>query len=178
MSVNNVKEWLLLGYSDPSKHQDVYHHISMDIEEAKALVSLEKLEMHLLGKSPSHQYFMTWNYDTTWQYDIGLQGMGFQNRMFKGRVNNNCYSVHQQHKGVHEGIVLCTTCFVLASNGISHVFPPHVRYSIYVDDLIVSYVLKELLRMLHKILLMVQLSGPLNTGMHLKTLILILNPSL
>ena len=36
VSVNYVKEWLLLDYSDPSKQQDVYHHISMDIEEAQA----------------------------------------------------------------------------------------------------------------------------------------------
>ena len=63
----------------------------------------------------------------------------FQNRKFEVRVYVNCYSVLQQHEGVPEGIVLCTTCFVIASNGISHVFPPHVRYSVYVDDLLVSY---------------------------------------
>ena len=92
-------------------------------------------------------------YDTTWRYHIfrelhncGLRGNlpicirnFFENRTFQVRLNDSYSSVHVQHEGVPQGSVLSTTCFIVAINSVSHVLPPGVRYSMYVDDLLISY---------------------------------------
>ena len=92
-------------------------------------------------------------YDTTWRYNIlrelyNIRLRGnlpicirnfFQNRVFKVRVGSNYSTTHEQHEGVPQGSVLSTTCFIIAINSISHVLPPGIRYSIYVDDLLISY---------------------------------------
>ena len=121
-----------------------------------ALVSLEMYIRNAFAKQESVTsvfFYLEKAYDTTWRYNIlrelhniGLRGNlplciknFFQSRAFKVRVNNNYSSTHQQHEGVPQGSVLSTTCFIIAINSISHVLPCGVRYSIYVDDLLVSY---------------------------------------
>ena len=93
-------------------------------------------------------------YDTAWRFGIlrtihesGLQGelpkfirAFLANRKFKVKVGNPFSTLHNQEEGVPQGSVLSVTLFALAINGIASVIPKDVMFSLFVDDLSLSFV--------------------------------------
>ena len=61
------------------------------------------------------------------------------NRKFKVKVGNTFSTLHNQG-GVPQGSVLSVTLFALAINGIASVIPKDVLFSLFVDDLSLSFV--------------------------------------
>lgn len=94
---------------------------------------------------------LTKAYDTTWNcgilvalHECGIRGhlavyvQNFlNNRIFKTKVGNVHSTDHIQEEGVPQGSVMSCTLFSLAINGITKVLPPNVKYSLYVDDLVI-----------------------------------------
>ena len=62
------------------------------------------------------------------------------NRKFKVKVGNTFSTLHNQEEGVPQGSVLSVTLFALAINGIASVIPKDVMFSLFVDDLSLSFV--------------------------------------
>lgn len=92
-------------------------------------------------------------YDTAWRYgiikrihEIGLRGelplfikAFLKNRLFRVRIGNILSEEMTQEEGVPQGSVLSVTLFALAINGISEVIPPGILYTLFVDDLSISF---------------------------------------
>lgn len=90
-------------------------------------------------------------YDTTWKYNIirslhsgGVRGhMGkyianfLHNRTFRAKIGNSFSDSVPQEEGVPQGSVLSCTLFALAINNIAENLPIDVKYSLYVDDLMI-----------------------------------------
>lgn len=92
-------------------------------------------------------------YDTTWRYGIlqdlvnsGISGnmlycikdfLSF--RTFRVRLGDSLSDVFIQENGVPQGSVLSVTLFSLKINSLTRVIPPSVQYSLYVDDLQISF---------------------------------------
>ena len=93
-------------------------------------------------------------YDTAWRFGIlrtihesGLRGelpkfirAFLANRKFKVKVGNTFSTLHNQEEGVPQGSVLSVTLFALAIHGIASVIPKDVMFSLFVDDLSLSFV--------------------------------------
>ena len=92
-------------------------------------------------------------YDTAWRYGIlkavhecGLRGemplfikAFLTNRFFRVKIGNTVSDRCRQEEGVPQGCVLSVTLFALAINGITSVLPPGVLYTLFVDDLSLSF---------------------------------------
>ena len=92
-------------------------------------------------------------YDKVWDYlvlkelyDFGFRGElpiyiadFLRNRKFQVRVGNKLSKVFKQEMGVPQGGILSVTLFVIAMNTIVRRIDGRITYSIYVDDLRVSY---------------------------------------
>ena len=92
-------------------------------------------------------------YDTAWRYGIlkdlfncKLRGElpifiknFLRNRLFKVHVGASISTVKIQEEGVPQGSVLSVTLFALAINGIAKVIPHDILYTLFVDDLSVSF---------------------------------------
>ena len=92
-------------------------------------------------------------YDTAWRYGIlkTLHEYGFRgelplfiqaflkNRRFKVKIGNTFSSLHSQKEGVPQGSVLSVTLFALSINGIASVIPKDVLFTLFVDDLSLSF---------------------------------------
>ena len=92
-------------------------------------------------------------YDTAWRYGIlkTLHDYEFRgelplfieaflkHRRFKVKVGNAFSSFHSQEEGVPQGSVLSVTLFALSINGITSVIPKDVMFSLFVDDLSLSF---------------------------------------
>ena len=92
-------------------------------------------------------------YDTAWRYGIlkavhecGLRGKMplfikafLTNRFFRVKIGNAVSDRCRQEEGVPQGCVLSVTLFALAINGITSVLPPGVLYTLFVDDLSISF---------------------------------------
>ena len=92
-------------------------------------------------------------YDTAWRYGIlktlheyefrGELALFIQaflkNRRFKVKVGNTLSSVHNQEEGVPQGSVLSVTLFSLSINGIASVIPKDILFTLFVDDLSLSF---------------------------------------
>lgn len=92
-------------------------------------------------------------YDTTWKHGVlldlaryGIKGRMFgtiysflKKRSFRVRLGTIMSSVHIQENGVPQGGVLSVTLFLIKLNSIGNVIPKSLTYSIYVDDIQLSY---------------------------------------
>lgn len=92
-------------------------------------------------------------YDTTWRYGIlrdlhayGLQGRMLslienflQDRFFKVRLGATYSKLFEQENGVPQGSVLSVTLFIVKMNSIATAIPRNISYSLYVDDVHISY---------------------------------------
>ena len=92
-------------------------------------------------------------YDTAWRYgilktihDTGLRGemplfiqAFLARRFFQVKVSNTLSERKCQEEGVPQGSVLSVTLFALAINGISSVIPKDILYTLFVDDLSLSF---------------------------------------
>ena len=92
-------------------------------------------------------------YDTAWRYgilkvlhNIGLRGelplfikAFLENRYFRVRIGNTLSDLKIQEEGVPQGSVLSVTLFALAINGIASVIPHDVMFTLFVDDLSLSF---------------------------------------
>ena len=92
-------------------------------------------------------------YDTAWRYgilrvlhSIGLRGelplfikAFLKNRYFKVRVGNTLSNFKIQEEGVPQGSVLSVTLFALSINGIASVIPSDILFTLFVDDLSLSF---------------------------------------
>ena len=92
-------------------------------------------------------------YDTAWRYGIlkdlfncRLRGElpifiknFLKNRIFQVQVGSTMSSVKVQEEGVPQGSVLSVTLFALAINGIAKVIPHEFLYTLFVDDLSISF---------------------------------------
>lgn len=92
-------------------------------------------------------------YDTTWRYgilqDLAACGIGgnmyrcirdfLSSRTFRVRLGNTLSNVYEQENGVPQGSVLSVTLFILKINSVAEVIPHPVQYSLYVDDIQISY---------------------------------------
>ena len=66
------------------------------------------------------------------------------NRKFKVKVGNTFSTLHSQEEGVPQGSVLSVTLFALSINGIASVIPKDVMFSLFVDDLSLSFVASKM----------------------------------
>ena len=92
-------------------------------------------------------------YDTAWRYgilkvlhDIGLRGelplfikVFLRNRPFRVRIGNTLSDLKMQEEGVPQGSDLSVTLFALSINGIASVIPVDVMFTLFVDDLSLSF---------------------------------------
>ena len=92
-------------------------------------------------------------YDTTWRhgilkalYDCDLRGnlplfikAFLRIRLFQVQVGSAMSDFFNQEEGVPQGCVLSVTLFALAINGISTIVPSGITYTLFVDDLSVSF---------------------------------------
>ena len=92
-------------------------------------------------------------YDTTWRYGIlkiiheyGFRGeMSFyiksflKNRSFQVKIGCTFSEIRMQEEGVPQGSVLSVTLFALAINGIAKFIPSDIKYTLFVDDLSISF---------------------------------------
>ncbi|WP_316399482.1 reverse transcriptase domain-containing protein [Bradyrhizobium sp. 33ap4] len=92
-------------------------------------------------------------YDTTWRYGIlqDLYSYGIRGRMlkliqnflrdrfFRVRVGTTYSRLFQQENGVPQGSVLSVTLFIVKMNSIAKAIPRTIFYSLYVDDVQISY---------------------------------------
>ena len=92
-------------------------------------------------------------YDTAWRYRIlkdlfncKLRGElpifiknFLRNRLFNVHVGSTMSTVKMQEEGVPQGSVLSVTLFALAMNGIAKVITNNILYTLFVDDLSVSF---------------------------------------
>ena len=92
-------------------------------------------------------------YDTAWRYGIlktihesGLRGemplfikAFLMRRFFQVKVGNTFSERKRQDEGVPQGSVLSVTLFALAINGVTSVIPPNILYTLFVDDLSISF---------------------------------------
>ena len=97
-------------------------------------------------------------YDTTWKYgiindlhEIGLKGRlavfvqnCLSNREFKVRVGSTLSETHNQEQGMPQGSILSVTLFSLKINNIVKCLNPGVDCSLYVDDFLICYRLKNM----------------------------------
>ena len=67
-------------------------------------------------------------------------------RKFKVKVGNGISNEHEQENGVPQGAVLSVLLFALKMNNVTRCFPSNERfmYSLYVDDLQISYIIGTL----------------------------------
>lgn len=92
-------------------------------------------------------------YDTTWRYGIfkdlhmyGIRGRMLRciqdfltNRTFQVRFGSTLSDVFLQENGVPQGGVLSVTLFAVKINSLAAAIPPSVSYSLYVDDVQISF---------------------------------------
>ena len=92
-------------------------------------------------------------YDTAWRFgilrtihEIGLRGelpmfikVFLANRKFKVKVGNTYSNLYNQEEGVPQGSVLSVTLFALSINGIASIIPKEIMFSLFVDDLCISF---------------------------------------
>ena len=92
-------------------------------------------------------------YDTAWRhgilkdlYDIGLRGdlplfiKGFLKvRLFQVQVGSSLSIIMNQEEGVPQGSVLSATLFALAINSVTKFIPPEILFTLFVDDLSMSF---------------------------------------
>lgn len=92
-------------------------------------------------------------YDTTWRYGIlrdlysyGIRGRLFcciadflQGRTFRVQLGGILSRLFIQENGVPQGSVLSVTLFIVKMNSVATAIPPSVTYSLYVDDIQISY---------------------------------------
>lgn len=92
-------------------------------------------------------------YDTAWRYGIirdlyslGIRGrllrciVNFlQGRTFRVQLGTTLSRPFVQENGVPQGSVLSVTLFVVKMNSIATAIPPSISYSLYVDDVQISY---------------------------------------
>ena len=92
-------------------------------------------------------------YDTAWRYGILkiLHEIGFRgempiyiknflkNRHFQVQVGSTLSEIKCQEEGVPQGSVLSVTLFALAINGIAKLIPSDVLFTLFVDDLSLSF---------------------------------------
>ena len=92
-------------------------------------------------------------YDTAWRHGIlkaihesGLRGnlalfikAFLTRRLFQVKVGNTFSEKKCQEEGVPQGCVLSVTLFSLAINGLSSVIPRDILYTLFVDDLSLSF---------------------------------------
>ena len=92
-------------------------------------------------------------YDTCWSqlilnelHKFGLRGKlpliisdYLKDRKFQVRVNNKLSKIFRQEMGVPQGGILSVTLFVIAMNTVVDYINNELTYSIYVDDLRISY---------------------------------------
>ena len=92
-------------------------------------------------------------YDTTWRwgilealYEMGLRGRlpnfvaeFLKHRKFKTRIGSYLSQEKPLIQGVPQGAVSSCALFKVAINGIARVIPDDIKYSLYVDDLLIYY---------------------------------------
>lgn len=92
-------------------------------------------------------------YDTAGRYGIirDLQTVGVRGRLlrciidflegrtFRVQLGTILSRMFVQENGVPQGSVLSVTLFILKMNSISKEIPPSISYSLYVDDVQISY---------------------------------------
>lgn len=92
-------------------------------------------------------------YDTAWRYGIiqdlynmGIRGfMSFTIRSYLGRctfrlkLGKVLSRKFVQENGVPQGRVLSVILFIVTMNSLSHFSPPNIQYSLYVDNLQISF---------------------------------------
>lgn len=92
-------------------------------------------------------------YDTAWRYGIlrdlhhfGIKGRllrcisnFLQDRRFRVRLGTTLSRPFVQENGVPQGSVLSVTLFLVKINSVANVLPPSMSYSLYVDDIQISF---------------------------------------
>ena len=92
-------------------------------------------------------------YDTVWRHGVlkvlhcsGLRGelplfiqSFLAHRFFQVRIGDQLSDRTCQEEGVPQGCVLSVTLFALAINGLSKVIPKDILYTLFVDDLSISF---------------------------------------
>lgn len=92
-------------------------------------------------------------YDTAWRYGIlrDLHALGVRGRMlyciadflqgrtFRIQIGGTLSRPFTQENGVPQGSVLSVTLFIVKMNSVANTIPPSVSYSLYVDDIQISY---------------------------------------
>ena len=72
-------------------------------------------------------------------------------RFFQVQVGSALSTLMAQEEGVPQGSVLSGNCFSLAINGISKVIPHGVQYTLFVDDLSLSFSVSSMAVVEHKL---------------------------
>lgn len=118
-----------------------------------------RVEAYIRNAFVHKQYFLSVfldiekAYDTTWRYgilrDLSRMGVGgnmfniiesyLSNRTFRVRIGSAPSRVFIQETGVPQGGVLSCTPFIVKMSSLRSSIPRDVFYSVYVDDVQVSF---------------------------------------